>query len=210
MGLTQTEMAERMGLSMSYISQLEKGKRTPSESVETLVGMIETQLEAGMISGGMDAAARKHARENDVCKLNESSASHYQAHRSRMIPLVSWAHAGEAESYEELPKSWQKQVPTECRDQNAYGLELRGDSMEGTGRCFQEGDILIISPNTEPFNGCLAVVRFANDGILFRRYELNQGRIRLVPLNHRYETTEHEPGDITWIHPVYGRWTQIL
>ena len=199
-----------MGLSMSYISQLEKEKRTPSDAVLTLVRMLETQADIKWPASPLPQGSYSLLSSPSPL-LQEEASTDYQLEKCRMIPLVSWAHAGEAENYEELPKSWQKQVPTECRDPNAYGLELRGDSMEGTtGRCFQEGDVLIVSPSTEPFNGCLAVVRFANDGILFRRYELNQGKIRLVPLNHRYETTEHEPESITWIHPVFGRWTQIL
>jgi SOS-response transcriptional repressor LexA len=124
----------------------------------------------------------------------------------RGVPAVGWAHAGEAESYEEMPFSWRNQIPTDCPDAKAFAVYLEGDSMEPK---FSDGDILIVQPTAEPHSGCFVVARFADDGVIFRRFEMIGKTIRLVPLNSRYPATDHQPRDFSWIYPVWGRVTQI-
>ena len=185
-------MAERMGLSMSYVHQLEGGKRTPSHSVETLVRILEQQAE---IAPGPPDSTPAEAEPRDQTLP-----------ACRMIPVVSWAHAGEAESFEELPESWQDRIPTECRDERAFAVRLIGDSM---GPLYVEGDMLILQPGREIYSGCLAVVRLANDGILFRRVERRTDRLVLVPLNPQYKTEEFSCEEISWAYPLWGMWRQV-
>jgi SOS-response transcriptional repressor LexA len=124
----------------------------------------------------------------------------------KMIPVLSWAHAGEAVSFEELPLTWQDQVPTECRDEKAFAVRLIGESMAPN---YLEGDLLILQPSKAVFSGCLAVVRLANDGILFRRVEVRGSRLQLVPLNPQYKIEEFEGDDISWAYPLWGMWRQV-
>ena len=123
-----------------------------------------------------------------------------------MIPVVSWAHAGEAESFEELPESWQDWIPTECRDERAFSVRLLGDSMTPL---YIEGDLLVLQPSREIYSGCLAVIRLANDGILFRRVERRADRLVLVPLNPQYKTEEFSCEEIAWAYPLWGMWRQV-
>lgn len=193
LGLTQQGMADRMGLSMSYVHQLEVGKRTASDAVETLVRMLEHQLSAGMIEPGAVTAGRNLDQEA-------------KAGDSRMIPVVGWAHAGEAASYDEMPLGWQDSVPTECRDPKAFAVRLEGDSMEPK---FSEGDLLIVQPGEEIYGGCLAILKLANDGIIFRRVEKRGDLYRLVPLNTLYGVEELARESVVWIYPVWGMWRQL-
>lgn len=125
---------------------------------------------------------------------------------TREIPVMGWAHAGQAASYEELPESWQEMIPTHCRDSKAFAVTLEGDSMEPL---FREGDLLVLMPGERIHNGCLAVVRLASDGVLLRRIEVRGERLRLVPLNPRYEAEELTNDQISWAYPVWGRWSQV-
>ncbi|MCW1883995.1 hypothetical protein OKA04_04595 [Luteolibacter flavescens] len=130
--------------------------------------------------------------------------------KNRLIPVVGWAHAGTAVSYEQLPDSWVAKVPTECRDPKAFGVRLEGDSMESAGRIgFTEGDLLVAMPGEEAYSGCFVIARFANDGVTFRRFESTGDVIRLVPLNERYPVTQHTREEFSWIYPVWGRWSQL-
>jgi SOS-response transcriptional repressor LexA len=123
-----------------------------------------------------------------------------------MIPLIGWAHAGEAEGYEEIPTSWQNNVPTDCPDLQAFAVSLEGDSMEPR---FYDGDILIVQPTTEVHSGCFAVARFIDDGVIFRRLEMRRGQIILVPLNPQYQASEHGRDEFAWIYPVWARITKM-
>lgn len=192
LAITQSAFAERLGLSLSYIHQLEAGKRTPSDAVMTLIGMLEQQLDAGLI----------HPANPQVTSVKDGGRR-----PDKVIPVLGWAHAGEATAYDEIAKGWQEWIPTECRDEKAFAVRLEGDSME---REFKESDVIVVMPSVEAYSGCYVVCRFAaNDGIQFRRYETSGDRISLVPLNERYAITTHERKDFSWIYPVWGRWTQL-
>jgi SOS-response transcriptional repressor LexA len=158
-----------------------------------MVEMMAQQDEATLPPGD----EVKPAREEPLCKGSSCC---------RLIPVVSWAHAGEAESFEELPESWQDRVPTECRDEKAFAVRLIGDSM---GPLYVEGDLLVLQPGREIYSGCLAVVRLANDGILFRRVERRAERLVLVPLNQQYKTEEFACEEIAWAYPLWGMWRQV-
>ncbi len=126
--------------------------------------------------------------------------------KSGRVPVLGWAHAGAAESYEQLPNDWQDWISTDCRDEKAFGVFLEGDSMEPY---YREGDTLILMPSEEIHNGCLAVIRFVNDGVIFRRVETMKDKIRLVPFNKSYEAEDYQAEDISWAYPVYERRTRL-
>ena len=75
---------------------------------------------------------------------------------------------------------------------------------------FTEGDVLIVQPSVEIYNGCLAVLKIKSDGFIFRRVERRPNFIRLIPLNPQWSIEELANEQITWAFPVYGMWRQIL
>lgn len=188
-------MAERMGLSMSYIHQLEAGKRTPSDQVEKLVRIFEIQLES---NPGSEKQPVRYPEE----LLGPPPAPR----RFREIPVLGWAHAGEAATYEEMAEDWQDRIPTEARDPRAFAVILEGESMEPK---FSPGDLLILQPSEEAYSGCLAVCRFKDDGVVFRRVEFAPEGVRLIALNPAYPTSIYAKESFSWIYPLWGRWTQV-
>ena len=190
LGLTQDEMGNKLGVSGKYVGMIERGEKsiTAASSIGILFNLLR---EKGCLPGESAAPL---------------VSSYLPKHTIRMIPVVGWAHAGLPERYEEMPAGWQNLIPTECRDSNAFGVILEGDSMEPG---FKSGDNLVLMPSEEPHSGCYAVCRFADDGIVFRRLEFMGESVRLVPLNERYEATTHTRGDFAWIYPLWGRWSQL-
>lgn len=185
--MTQAQLAEELAISSNYVSLLEAGKKRPSSNLEKLVGLMET--DDAEPEGGM---------------LREEGAPY--GRKARMIPVLGWAHAGEAASYEELPLSWQQQVPTECPDAHAFALKLEGDSMLPA---FGDGDLLVTMPGQEAYSGSFAVCRFLDGGVVFRRVEFLREQVQLVPLNDRYDVTRHDRDEFAWIYPVWGSWRQL-
>jgi len=123
-------------------------------------------------------------------------------HDVTWVPLVSWAHAGKAATYEELPAHWQDSIPTICQSPNAFALQIEGDSMEP--RC-EQGDVVIVMPGEEARNGCLAVAKLVDDGVVLRRYtKLANGQVRLIAYNTMYPTLDYESAAFHWIYPVHS------
>src|SRR5437016_4852208 len=100
LGLTQDEFATKLGISRQHLSKLEN---SPAPLSAKLVRRVaEVFGNSGSLSG------------------------------IRAIPVRSWAQAGAGTGVdsEELPLEWQKQVATDCPDEQAFAVEIQGDSME--------------------------------------------------------------------------------
>ena len=182
--LSQPAMAERLGISKDYVWQLESGAKKPGPRIAREVELME---KAPSVSPAVTA-------RGDIMRDVPLT-------KPRYIPLVSWAHAGVSEAYEELPKSWQSWVATDVTDPHAVAIEVRGDSMEPQIR---EGYRVIIVPSQEPRNGDLVVVKFADDGVALKLYhERDGGRIvNLASYNTLYPPQDYRREDFQWIAPV--------
>lgn len=213
LGWSQTRIAEESGLNQASISRYISGKSEPKfTDAAKLARAFGVSMETLLTGEHGEEKFITGATENDeVHNLKaetekEDYADEQYFSDSRLIPLIGWAHAGEAGNYEELPLDSQKRIPTECQDDQAFAVMLEGDSMKPK---FSDGDMLVLMPNKRPYSGCLVVCRFANDGVIFRRMQIVADKIRLIPLNHDYSATEHSEDEFSWIYPVWGRWTQI-
>lgn len=184
---TKEELAKRLGVGRTTLYYVENDDSAPSDRFVQSLEQLER--EAGLL----DQSVRSKAR------LAKAGGAH-------SIPVVSWAHAGDAACYEELPKDWQDQVMTDCRDPRAFALRLQGDSM---AKEYLEGDVLILQPSHEIYSGCLAVVKLANDGIIFRRIEKRPDRLILSPLNTQYRPEDLMLEHVVWAYPLYGMYRQV-
>jgi SOS-response transcriptional repressor LexA len=124
------------------------------------------------------------------------------AARLRLIPVVSWASAGEAEPFDDLPSDYMDRIPSNSEDSKAFGVRLKGDSMEPR---FSEGDTVILAPSQSARNGDLIVARIKkHDGVLFKRFHLQGDRVELTSYNPVYPKQQFHLSDFSWIYPVEG------
>jgi phage repressor protein C with HTH and peptisase S24 domain len=124
------------------------------------------------------------------------------AKNCQRIPVISWASAGRAAQYEELPRDWQKFIVTsDVPDKDAFAVEIEGDSMEPK---FQPGDCAIAMPTMEPRNGCLVIAKLRDDGVVFKIYQAAGGVVHLSSYNPIYPTLKYSPEEFHWIFPVFA------
>lgn len=189
LGLSQTEIAERLGLKLPRVSNWFQGRNFPRkrERLE-LARILGVNLE-WLIQGEGEPER----------KLQEDAAPYGTAVRE--VPVISWSHAGEAASYEEMPKHWQGSVATTSRDRKAFAVTVEGDCMEPK---FFAGDRVVLEPNAERRNGKPVVARLADDTIHLRIYtKLHSGTIRLTSLKpDAYPALDIAEKDFHWIYPV--------
>ncbi|MFT3991857.1 MAG: LexA family transcriptional regulator [Luteolibacter sp.] len=219
-GLTQAQLGELSEVSQGAISRyLRKLSSPKAEEVIKLanaLGVTTDWLLIGKEEGHSSkqfvekiSAAKKIAlassRSIDEAEENFDLIMH-NGILTRRIPVLGWAHAGSATVYEEISLAHQETIPTDCRDPKAFGVALEGDSMSPR---FCEGEMLVLMPSEEPYSGCFAVCRFADDGVVFRRLEFMGDQVRLVPLNTSYDPSTHSRKEFAWIYPVWGRWSQL-
>jgi len=186
-GMDYAQLAERLGIKERTLRRINSGEFPLSLQLGKHLSMFLQNQEPNYGTS-----------ENLV--ISEESGSYSVP--LRQIPVISWCHAGEAVSYEELPTEWQETVPTNCADRNAFALAVEGDSMQPN---YQSGDIVILMPGTPPRNGCLVVAKFKNDGVVFRRFNLASGEsVQLTAYNPIYPPYSGPGTDFHWIYPVHS------
>lgn len=187
-------MGRRLRVSGSYIYQLESGRRDPGEPLKQVFEMMEKGGEASL-----------NERIPIIAESDSSSGRLIASPAMRMIPVVSMARAGLMTDFEELPIDWQSQIPSDCPDTGAFGIELRGDSMEPR---FSNGDIVIVMPHVEPRFHSFVVARLVNGGAVFKLFNADPSQdppvIRLTSLNPNYEPIVVTGEQLVRCYPVYG------
>ncbi len=176
-GLSQAELANKLSVHQTLISQLERGAVVPSGA--TLVELAEFfHVSTDYILG---------REENNITPISLGK----EAIRVKVYPRVP---AGvplevidEVIDYEEVPAEWGK------GGQKYFATVVKGDSMYPK---YLDGDIIIVLQQPTCESGQDAVV-YVNgyDATLKKVVFLDDGGIRLQPLNPAYNPRTYYPGD---------------
>ena len=196
-GLNQDATGKLLGVTGKYVGMLERGDKEVAE--DSTIARLLTMLEMESPASAPDPD--EHRLREAAPLMPSAKPDVSMAIAVRSIPVLSWAHAGAATAYEELPKHWQEQAWTTCRDTKAFALTVEGDSM--MPHCLP-GDLVVLSPSEEPRHGQLVVAKLADDGILLRRYMRAGKNIRLTAYNPVYPPEDFEPDAFHWIYPVHS------
>jgi phage repressor protein C with HTH and peptisase S24 domain len=182
LGLTQSEFARKLGISRQHLSKLENSARPLSPKLTRR--MAEECRNFGIIPAGPHSGIRA-------------------------IPIRSWAQAGIGVDFEELPLDWQKQIATDCPDEQAFAVEIQGDSMEPK---YLPGDIAVLMPTRQPRNGSLVVARL-EEGVVFKVFTVrDQSPMRICSFtsyNRVFQPIEVPESNVVWNFPVYQIIRQI-
>jgi phage repressor protein C with HTH and peptisase S24 domain len=174
--LTQAEAAKILDIDRAYLSQIERG-RTPGNALRTRFSLVE---------------------RNAPNKLQGNVGDPYHL---RNLPVLSWAQAGQATAFEEIPSDWDEYVPSDVTDERAFAVRLRGDSMEPR---FSDGDIAVLLPGIAATNGETVVANLRDQGLLCKimHVQLDKNLIKLSSYNPAYPPTEYHRDEFHWIFPV--------
>lgn len=170
LGLSQEELARRVGLTNSAVSQWEAGRAKPRigvmKALSEVFGMTVSELL------GEDAPGPG---------LREPVG------RSSMVPMrrLGRTHAGSA--VEEIPDDGVVEVPAGVADRHphAFMLDVDGDCMD---RAYPPGCVVMVDPDMEPWNGCAVVAETQPGESVMRRYMRGSSTLMLSP--NSYE--DHE------------------
>lgn len=183
LNLTQRDFATKLGISRQHLSNLENSDRQ-------LSAKLSSRLAALCRTGGLGA---KNAMDG-----------------ARLIPVRSWAQAGLGFDFEELPLDWQKQVATDCPDDQAFAVEIQGDSMEPK---YFQGDVAVLMPGHLPRNGSLVVAKLVNEGVVLKVFTgRNESAVRtccFTSYNPVFRPIEVPETSVMWNFPVHQIIRQI-
>lgn len=192
---TPADVFGRIGVPFPVVMDWMKGKKLPrSAEVRRLAEQLDVRVEwLQRGEGEQTTRSDEHGGE---------PSSYGAIIFPREVGVLSWSHAGQAASYEEIPKDWREKVATTSRDRRAFGVVVEGDCMEPK---YLAGDILIVEPLHEPRNGKPVVAKLADDAVQVRIFtRMPGGKIRLASMRPEiYPTIEYTAADFHWIWPVH-------
>lgn len=174
LGLTQAELADKLGLTYSSVSQWESGRATPRTPIlRQLADLFDTTVADLM---GEDAA--------------ETAISG----TSRMVPLLGFAHMGEPCDEGDLAD--EVEVPASIADAHPRGfmVHAQGGCMDNRFPC---DALLLVDPDMEPVNGQPVLAETSDYGAVVRNYTRGRSTVMLTADSHsgEYDDILAGPGD---------------
>jgi phage repressor protein C with HTH and peptisase S24 domain len=127
-----------------------------------------------------------------------------QPPKRRQIPLIGFAQAGKGGYFDDsgfpIGGSWDEIEAPGIIDQNAYAVEIQGDSMLPV---YREGDIVIVSPSTSIRKGDRVIVKTSDGQVMAKILQRQSAKtVELASFNPEHELKTLEMKDIDWIARV--------
>lgn len=174
LGLTQAELADKLGLTYSSVSQWESGRATPRTPIlRQLADLFDTTVADLM---GEDAT--------------ETAISG----TSRMVPLLGFAHMGEP--CDEGSLADEVEVPASIAEAHPRGfmVHAQGGCMDNR---FPHDALLLVDPDMEPVNGQPVLAETSDYGAVVRNYTRGRSTVMLTADSHsgEYDDILAGPGD---------------
>jgi len=204
-GLSQSELARRIGSSSSYLCRIEAGERMPSPPMmlkmsKALGCEYEKLLGASGVleSDALPSKSRQPSVREELEELKRvvSALVGYDAYLPRTdeaavarrpIPVLDEIAAGLLPDEEAAINEDVRQLVLAedelSYDPLAFALTVTGDSMVNAG--ILEGDILVVSPSTPVKSGDIAVV-MVEEGASVKTVYFESDKVLLSPGNLRY------------------------
>lgn len=174
LGLTQAELADKLGLTYSSVSQWESGRATPRTPILRQLAELFGTTVADLM--GEDAT--------------ETAISG----TSRMVPLLGFAHMGEP--CDEGSLADEVEVPASIADAHPRGfmVHAQGGCMDNR---FPHDALLLVDPDMEPVNGQPVLAETSDYGAVVRNYTRGRSTVMLTADSHsgEYDDILAGPGD---------------
>jgi SOS-response transcriptional repressor LexA len=176
-GLTQKEFADSLGIVQGFLSGLERGKKSPSDTLLiALCHLYEINQEWLEIGVG------------EIYKEPPMSAENRQCTATTKIPLLNQIPP-------EFPDKISDQdvfdyISLPHMPEGCFSIINYGDFMAPTIR---DGDLVIFRPDTEVQNRDIVLVHNRWGETILRRYRLRTNEIFLAPDNPAYAPFKPDP-----------------
>jgi repressor LexA len=199
-GLSQRQAADILRCERSYLSQLENGRK-PGKGVLIrflreweLFKRRQDQVLPGSLASASGPVPLAGRMMTNVLSFPDGAGL-------RRLPLVSWDQAREADTVESIATRCEETIPSDLRDESAFAVRLRGDSMEPR---FEDGDVMVVSTAIPPSNGDIVLGNLKDQGMCCKIMHVHHDKnlVTLTCYNPAYPPMQHNREDFNWIFPV--------
>jgi len=116
-------------------------------------------------------------------------------------PLIGFAQAGDAGFFDDagfpVGGGWDAIRLPGLKDENAYALEISGDSMEPV---YRDGDLIVVSPHSHPRRGDRVVVKTRDGEVMAKQLKRKTDTVlELASFNPDFPDRTFPMADVEWI-----------
>ncbi len=178
-GLTQEELAEKVGVGTTTINKLELRDNKSSQKASAIAEALNVRLE-WLLTGEEPMIAVE-----SIGNVAPAPDLHGGVPLLGKVAAGAFIHTRELEPHE--VETWL--VSPKDYQGRAFGLRIAGDSMTSpVGKSYPDGAIAVFdSGNKTPNNGDLVLAKVEGaDEVTFKKYVTDAGAHYLMPLNPHY------------------------
>ena len=187
LGLTQKEFASSLGIVQGFLSGIETGRKSPSDTL--LIALTHTYgINPEWLSRGTGVA------------FQDAPAS--SAPAGGLAPLLNVI----PEDFPQHVASGGKYIAVPNLPEGCYAIVCYGDFMAPTIR---DGDLVIFTPEGEKKSGDIILVNNRWGEPILRRYRVKESEVFLAPDNPAYAPFKPDSGTRT-IGKVVEVWRKVL
>lgn len=191
--LTKTALAEKVGVTPTYMMELESGRKPPSTLARCREIAKALSLSPGETKSLIDAAMKERISDEVSQWINEKNCKFFK------IPVISWVSAGSwNEAVDPYPPGVADEYTTTMRKgERMFALKIHKDCMEPH---FHTGEYINIDPELEPHNGDFLIIKnITKNEVTFKQYFKKADHVVLHPLNPKYKDIILKKGEFTII-----------
>ena len=202
--MSPAETAKALGIEIGVYQAIEGGHGKCSERLIEKICALFPGLEKDDLMSGSDQPTRmmEDSGRYGMTGQKPPEIDLPDGVTARYVPLISWAQAGTMSSFSDDGYQYEAHLAFNVTDRHAIAVQIRGDSMRPP---YDEGDIVILYPSSEPRNGDLVVARLSDDAggdVMFKIFTAQRGNITLSSYNPAYPPLTYSRSDFSWIYPA--------
>ncbi len=192
--MDQATLAEKIGVVTRTLQRWEKGEQVPDGVSITKMAKV-TQVQPTWLLTGEGEMYPRPSRPPNVYSLPLA-----QRHRMKLVdlPLVSSVPAGKVATMFHPDYVDNYVTVDDVKDPGAFALKVKGNSMSPR---IEDGDIVIVSPQQEPHNGDICVIR-VNEEDTLKKVKFEGNYIHLIPLNPEFEPVTVKKKEVNFVWKV--------
>jgi repressor LexA len=193
-GLDQATLSDKIGVVTRTLQRWEKGEQVPDGVSITRIAKA-TNVQPTWLLTGEGEMYPTPSRPENVYPLPSS-----MRRKTKLVdlPLISAVPAGKVATMFHPDFVDNYVTVDDVKDPQAFALKVKGNSMAPR---IEDGDIVVVSPQLEPRNGDICVVR-VNEEDTLKKVKFEGSYIHLIPLNTEFEPLTVKRKDVNFVWKV--------
>lgn len=192
--LDQATLADKVGIVTRTVQRWEKGEQVPDGVSITKIARV-TGVQPTWLLTGEGEMYPVLSRPENVYPLSSSGR---RKPRLVDLPLMSAVPAGRVATMFHPEYADSYVTVDDVKDPQAFALKVKGNSMAPR---IEDGDVVIVSPQQEPRNGDICVIRVDGEDTL-KKVKFEGSYLHLVPLNPDFEPVTVKRKDVNFVWKV--------